>query len=63
MKKDYDWPCYGMRPIDKKNSSDPKENGVIGVRLQEAIDLQFKQQNLKALYRIRLVEKPASVSL
>ena len=55
---------YGMRPVDKKNPSGPKEYGVIGVKdLKKQVDLPFSQQNLKALYKMRPAEEPASVSL
>jgi hypothetical protein len=55
---------YGMRPVDKKNLSGPKEYGIIGVKdYKKQFDLSFTQQNLKALYKMRPADEPASVSL
>lgn len=55
---------YGMRPVDKKNPNGPKEYGVIGVKdFKKQFDLPFNQQNLKALYKMRPAEEPASVAL
>jgi hypothetical protein len=55
---------YGMRPVDKKNASGPKEYGVIDVKgFSKQYDLPFNQQNLKGLYKMRPAEEPASVTL
>ena len=41
---------YGMRPVDKKNASGPKEYWVIGVKgFSKQYDLPFNQQNLKGV--------------
>jgi hypothetical protein len=49
----------------QKESKRSKEYGVTGVKdFKKHFDLPFNQQNLKeALYKLRLVEEPASVSL
>jgi hypothetical protein len=47
-----------MKPKDSKNPNGPKEHGVLGINgYNKQYDLMFNPQNLKTLYKMRLLKK------